>query len=1001
MNSVCRDIFTAIHKGQWLSIEYKNKDGNVTRYWIAIRDVNVSRRMLTVDGLHLGILAVTELNIFIDSIQSSAIVEGTYAPIYVTLVNDINTSPEKYKSIFDSIPNLKILNYLSDCNRLDATPYRADYALIDRLDIDRFKNGICPLEDGQFAQIVQNFQMKSRQESEKPHFKQLGINVISIPSKQGLYVLAYRKLELDVAQRCLRASETITLCKEFSIEGEKISIHQFLDAEDFALLADIEGNLESIKDCIKTGSLRNSGADDRPFIIAVGMDIPVDLEHEYAAIIDMYNKESVSAPVRAFFGDYVKRAGRRKALPLALVNKKVNLDQLLAINDAMKYPLTYVQGPPGTGKTNTIINTIMTAFFNEQTVLFTSYNNHPIDGVFKALQGLQYHGKTIPFPMARLGNNGKIAESLRFIQKQYEQVRQLEIYEKTLSKNHDSKVQRTEKLTQMLSAYEEMLSLRERKEVVERLLEENHQLNFQYELRGKQLAQIESRLDEIGEIRTEDALQLLTDDEDEFRKYLYFTSARYLKRLDEPKNKDLLDILYMEGDDDERVLAFNRYLQKGENVKKFLRIFPIVATTCISAHRIGEPEPYFDMTIMDEASQCNTAVSLVPIIRGRRMMLVGDPQQLSPVILLDAADNLALRRKYNVSADYDYIANSIYKTYLACDAVSEEVLLSYHYRCHEKIIDFNNRKYYNGKLKIRSNVQCDRPLVFVDVKDAESSVKNTSPMEALQILQYVRKTPQKDVGIITPFASQRKLILSELAEAGFPNIPCGTVHAFQGDEKDVILFSLAITDQTHEKTYGWLKNNKELINVATSRAREQLILLASYKNVIRFHKLDDEDDLYELVQYIRSNGESRVTQRTAMSRALGIKPYSTETEEAFLQTLNHAIGNLQFAGSKYTVKKEVAIAQVFRDNPSYTDLFYTGRFDFVVYERMPDKSEMPVLAIELDGKEHFADEVVKARDRKKNAICAEHHFQLIRVENSYARRYHYIKDILSSYFGNR
>lgn len=518
MNSVCRDIFTAIHKGQWLSIEYKNKDGNVTRYWIAIRDVNVSRRMLTVDGLHLGILAVTELNIFIDS-----------------------------------IPNLKILNYLSDCNRLDATPYRADYALIDRLDIDRFKNGICPLEDGQFAQIVQNFQMKSRQESEKPHFKQLGINVISIPSKQGLYVLAYRKLELDVAQRCLRASETITLCKEFSIEGEKISIRQFLDAEDFALLADIEGNLESI-------------------------------------------------------------------------------------------------------------------------------------------------------------------------------------------------------------------------------------------------------------------------------------------------NKDLLDILYMEGDDDERVLAFNRYLQKEENVKKFLRIFPIVATTCISAHRIGEPEPYFDMTIMDEASQCNTAVSLVPIIRGRRMMLVGDPQQLSPVILLDAADNLALRRKYNVSADYDYIANSIYKTYLACDAVSEEVLLSYHYRCHEKIIDFNNRKYYNGKLKIRSNVQCDRPLVFVDVKDAESSVKNTSPMEALQILQYVRKTPQKDVGIITPFASQRKLILSELDEAGFPNIPCGTVHAFQGDEKDVILFSLAITDQTHEKTYGWLKNNKELINVATSRAREQLILLASYKNVIRFHKLDDEDD---------------------------------------------------------------------------------------------------------------------------------------------------------------
>ena len=82
------------------------------------------------------------------------------------------------------------------------------------------------------------------------------------------------------------------------------------------------------------------------------------------------------------------------------------------------------------------------------------------------------------------------------------------------------------------------------------------------------------------------------------------------------------------------------------------------------------------------------------------------------------------------------------------------------------------------------------------------------------------------------------------------------------------------------------------------------------------------------------------------------------------------------------------------------DLFYTGRFDFVVYERGPGRSELPVLAIELDGKEHFDDEVVKERDRKKNQICREHHFELIRVENTYARRYHYIKDILIRYFTN-
>lgn len=59
-----------------------------------------------------------------------------------------------------------------------------------------------------------------------------------------------------------------------------------------------------------------------------------------------------------------------------------------------------------------------------------------------------------------------------------------------------------------------------------------------------------------------------------------------------------------------------------------------------------------------------------------------------------------------------------------------------------------------------------------------------------------------------------------------------------------------------------------------------------------------------------------------------------------------------------------------------------------------------MLAIELDGKEHFENEIVKNRDKnkKKNEICREHDLQLIRVENSYARRYNYMKEILMNYF---
>lgn len=801
MTGVCKDIFRAIHEGKWLSIEYKNKDGKVTKYWIGILDIDLRRRMLRVDGLHLGEMATAELMIYIDSILSSTVLEGTYCAVNQRLVDDIALHPEKYTGLFDNIPNLKILKYLSDCNRLDATPYSCEYALIRHFDGEGFSDKAYALSDEQFQEIVRYFQYKAAQDDNELKIKQLGLNVMSIHTKQGLYVLAYRKMFLDIGSRSLRPDDRITLCREFTISGEKTSIRRFLDADDMDLLDDFEENLETIKDVITATNAKINGVDDMPYLIAIGMDIPLDLEHEYAAIIRMYNEDRVTAPIQAFFGDLLKRPVRRKSYPLALLDRRVNLDQILAINNAMRFPLAYIQGPPGTGKTNTILNTIMTAFFNGRTVLFASYNNHPIDSVFKKLRGLTYYGQRIPFPIVRLGNNDKVACALDDMRSLYERTADIKIFNSTLDKDRNNKIQRAQQLTRLLSDYEEILDLRERRETVEHLLSENHQLNFQAELQGRQLAEIDARLSEIGDIKNSDALALISDDGEEFRKYLYYTSVKTIKRLGEPKNKELLDIVLMDSTNPDRVLRFNKYLSRDENVEAFLRIFPIVSTTCISAHKIGEPKQYFDMTIMDEASQCNTAVSLVPILRGSSLMLVGDPQQLDPVIVLDPADNQELRKRYGVSDEYDYIQNSVYKTYLACDSVSDEVLLRYHYRCHKKIIDFNNRKYYNGKLTILSSSECEEPLKFVDVTDADSAIKNTAPGEAQEIVEYVQRHPGENLGIITPFSNQRALIDEHLRDAGIYNVTCGTVHAFQGDEKDVILFSLGLSTTGSSSTW--------------------------------------------------------------------------------------------------------------------------------------------------------------------------------------------------------
>ena len=1010
MNSVCKEIFRAIHEGKWLKIEYRNKSGDITNYWIGIKSIDVGKRMLRVDGLHLGLYSVEELHIYLDSIQSAVIVDGTYCPVNKTLINDIELNPEKYKPLFDSVVNLKILNYLEMCNKLDTIPYFTEYELIKFLDRDSFNGEEYSLSREQFSEIVKNFsiradKIKNSTQTSNIRVKRLAMNVLSINTKKGLYPLAYRKLDLDVKRAKMIPESDITICTEFMIDGtQKESIRKYLDADDYELLADYEKNQELIKNAITRYSEGRATVDDMPYVMGIGMDIIVDLHSEYQAIMDMYEKKEVAFPIKAFFGDLLEKPRRSKSYPIALIDNRINLDQLLSINKAMQYPTAYIQGPPGTGKTNTIINTIVTAFFNERTVLFASYNNHPINGVFDKLRSLKYKDKTIPFPVLRLGNNEKVKEALVYIKDLCLKVETVKVFDTTLDKRKDDRKFRAKQLTELLKVYEESIDLNERKETIKRLIEFNDGnptsaalFPFELDLQGRQMKQIDDEISSKPKITEEDALKLLDRNEDEFLEYLYFISAKYVKRLKEEKYADLRWII--DGKiDDNAVAALNKYISDPENIKKLLRVFPVIITTCLSAHRIGKPEALFDMTIMDEASQCNTAVSLIPILRGETLMLVGDPQQLNPVILLDELTNRRLMKQYKVPEEYNYRTNSIYKVFLACDSVSDEILLHNHYRCDPRIIGFNNKKYYNSKLSVKSNEEQADPLVYVEVKNGEQTIKNTSVSEVKSIVEYVKANKDKNIGIITPFVNQKEMINNALKVAGLENITCGTVHSFQGDEKDVILFSTAIGTNTQSGTYEWLKSNRELINVATSRAKNQLIVLADSENVERLHALNkEEDDLYELLKYVKEDGKTVVTPKETNSRALGVKPFSTETETAFLQNLTHALENIWLTQSKYAIHKEVAISQVFQDNVGYDGLFYTGRFDFVVYEKYKDH-ETPVLAIELDGKEHLEDAAVQRRDKEKNKICREHNLQLIRVENTYARRYNYIKNILMSYF---
>lgn len=205
MNAVYRDIFRAIHEGKWLSIEYLNQEEKTTKYWIGIRDIDVRRRVMSVDGLHLGHYTVADLKIRIDSILSSQVVDGSYCPVNEELVKDIYLNPHRYKTLFDNVANLKILNYLEMCNRLDTTPYISDFELVKYLDREKLTGEFYELSEEQFQKIVKTFQYKTGQPPRRDgslRLQRLAVNVLSIHMKEGLHVLAYRSLNLDIKKGC-------------------------------------------------------------------------------------------------------------------------------------------------------------------------------------------------------------------------------------------------------------------------------------------------------------------------------------------------------------------------------------------------------------------------------------------------------------------------------------------------------------------------------------------------------------------------------------------------------------------------------------------------------------------------------------------------------------------------------------------------------------------------------------------------------------------------------
>ncbi|MBT7808663.1 hypothetical protein HN766_24460, partial [Candidatus Poribacteria bacterium] len=175
------------------------------------------------------------------------------------------------------------------------------------------------------------------------------------------------------------------------------------------------------------------------------------------------------------------------------------------------------------------------------------------------------------------------------------------------------------------------------------------------------------------------------------------------------------------------------------------------------------------------------------------------------------------------------------------------VFLSRQYRMHPTIGEWASTQFYDGRLETAEHsvdrvpnlrkaakrpgwdvlarvLAPDRPLVFLDVPASAGDLPNTCGEEARMaavIVAALRELGVDDVGCITPYRNQQALLRRELERAGVP-CECGTVDAFQGREKDVMLVSTVRRD----KLTDFLADARRL-NVSVTRARAKCIIMGA------------------------------------------------------------------------------------------------------------------------------------------------------------------------------
>ena len=724
-----------------------------------------------------------------------------------------------------------------------------------------------------------------------------------------------------------------------------------------------------------------------------------------------------NVPLAQYLGDKTKLATYR--IPKTIYYPfGCNASQKKAVENALTNQVSVIQGPPGTGKTQTILNIIANLLLAKKSVLVVSNNNSAVDNVAEKLEK-----EGLGFLVAKLGS---VENKEFFIANQqnyplmdnwkFEEVNSIKQQVTQALKDVSLCFDGQSKYALLKSELDALLK-ETKYDIMHNEVSDNHKwllnkpskklmsVRLQYGI----LMENSKKVSHFQMLKWSFALgfkiyKLLKSEPQTVIKA--FESAYYVARKRELEN----ELLSIENslktiDISQRVTDLRQLSLKvlknsvakrftGERkrftltsikpqTEAFLKEYPVVLSTTYSAKACISKDMVFDYLIMDEASQVDIKTGALALSCAMNAVIVGDDKQLPNVVSQEEEIALnAIQSTYHVDEKYQATTNSFLQSCVKVLKDAPVTLLREHYRCHPRIIDFCNQRFYNGELiAMTSDNNEGKVLQVIKTVPGNHARGHFNQREIDVIIQEVMPeySTSDSVGIITPYRDQAIAINQALGKD-----VASTVHKFQGRECDAIIMSMVDNIPTD------FSDDPNLMNVAISRAKTKLCI------VVNGNEMPSNSNLAQLISYIQYNNfevkESKIhsvfdilyKQYTAERLAYEVQSGKVSeylSENIIYDTLVKAIDKVQMSNCDVVCHYPLSrLITDFNGLETQEIAFISNALshvDFLVYNSITKK---PLMTIEVDGwKYHNQSEVQQSRDKLKDNILSKYGLKPYRI----------------------